>query len=523
MPGFTLQAGAKRAPESALPREQVLHASEANIQADHTNFSETTAVAVRGFAIVADRLPTAKGPFRGPFSPSEDKWRVKGGHSNQRVNEEILSAKLAGALGIHAPWTVFFQGAEEVRDLGDNIAKRKDKDFLTGKPNYCIASQHLKGYHDLSSFIGYVHNNIESFFPEKEEGSVDRRQEFSVCYRELQRLKTLPDTNSVENKIRKRDCMIACFKLMPEPIRDMMDELFAVSSFLGNWDMFNWSMENMGFTILHNVDGTANIFPAMVDFGNCLRAGFGGRCKEDSLEAANTAAKKYSEEQANPRHYDYDPEITPEFRIQAAMFSAIPGLALASIPRRLPFADLFQHNDAQVVKCIENRRDGSGKLSQGFLRGLYRIACVTDETIDKIVSDWLHVGEGEAINYTSEHPADRYTKQEMADLLKARKAYICRTFTPEIERYVTENQFESEITRKEVSKASEAISGLRERSLFRSSSSLDLLSPHNLTSQQSLERLKAEMQERDYATGMIQKAWRAKVARENARAGEYSF
>ncbi len=438
MPKFSISPPEKKGTWShELPPKQLFLASEGTYQIPAGGSSETV---VRANSCYVDRLDENNNRFqcatKSGVNRNSSIFRVKNVHSNEWANLEILSAKYAGLTGIAVPWTVFCTGAERDNPaLAADCQKRKDIETLGDKPNYFVASQRLKGYHDLSTFIDYIHDNqLDAFFPTGDAESDQKRAEFVGRYNELALLKTDPAPNTAENKIKKRDCMIACFGLMPQEIKDMMDEAFVVSAWLGNWDMFNWDLTNMGFTVLHKEDGSAAIFPAIIDFGNCLNAGFGGKHKDDSLDVANTAAKLYSENPTHPRHSDYDPSpIRPISRIEAAMFSAIPGLALASIPRREPFEALFLHNDEQVVKCLENRRDGNGELSKGFMRGLYRIASITDSAIDTVTNEWFHLGE--AINYTSTDPSSHSTKEQMAGLMKQRKDYICNRFAPEIEQY----------------------------------------------------------------------------------------
>lgn len=437
---------------SILPVEQTLPSEDGIVQtSDEHDISGNGAPVQRTtntYIIYCPLRPKYEHKTKRGVNQDTHTFRVKNVHSNEWANLEIISAKYAGLTGIAVPWTIFNTDAENDNpELAKACLKRKDLNTKPAKtPFYFVASQRLRGYHDLSAFINYVYKKqLDHFFPENNEASKQQRDTYIKNYQELSRLRKLPEVHHAENKVKKHDCMVACYKLLPQELRDMMDEVYIISAWLGNWDLFNWDLDNVGYTVLHKEDGSVAISPAMIDFGDCLFAGLGGKLKRNGWEVANIAAKL---QKNNPN--DFDPEIPANKMIllSSAIFNGCPGILLGSIPRRLPFEDLFIHNDKKVAECLNNMRTEDGSLSKGFVRGLYRISLVSDAAIDKVTNDWFHLGK--EINFASDKSEDHYAKEDLMKLMKQRRDYMLNVFAPEIENYVKQNQAEAAITKQEV-------------------------------------------------------------------------
>jgi len=240
-----------------IPEYQRFDTSHATYRTDirevagDTNFSLTTQTTVNSSSIYLINTNKAWQYVKDTCNRLTNEFRIKENkYGFGSVQSEILAAKYAGLTGIQAPFTLFAHGAE--KDNPGLIAKLPEEQKTD--PVYFVASQRLKGYTDLSTFIDAVHNNALSsertlFNHILPEGNPENRKLFFENYEKLKKLRELPDTNTAENKIKKRDCMLNCFKLMPQEIQDIVDESYAVSAWIGNWDMFNWNLENMGFTV----------------------------------------------------------------------------------------------------------------------------------------------------------------------------------------------------------------------------------------------------------------------------------
>ncbi len=382
---------------------------------------------------------------------SSNSFFVKDTHSNEWTNLEIIAAKFAELTGITVPHTVFAADFDEIdEELKQSSKKRKDykpSDKEEGKVKYFVASQRLMGYRDLSSFIHFMNRNKHSLV------ATDQIDAFDLAYEALKQAshKECPS----ERKEARRDAILQIFKFLPQQLKDNFDEMYAMSMWLGNWDILNFELENCGFCVIHEKDGSISISPAMVDFGNSLYAGFGGKHKEDSLPAANIRAKK---PETHPN--DYDPEIPDSKMIKAYASAFSKGcemVRLGNTPRRLPFEGLFKDIDNLTRDMLSDKQQQApDKLSKGFLRGIYRISLISDEAIDAIADKWFHLGQ--EINYCYEDK--KYTKADLAEAMKGRRDHLKELFAPYIESEKAKDRNGFLIVEREVKEAGKEFAGV---------------------------------------------------------------
>jgi hypothetical protein len=391
---------------------------------------------------------------------------VKNTHSNHWTQNEVITAKFLALTGIVVPWTVFGEGFEEKNiKLRKASAQRKDSGSKPPEvPNYFVASQRLRGYEDLSLFIrNTVYKHKESFFP-----NPARLAEFEQKYGELKILEEAPhqELDIAELKVQKRDLRIAIFHLLPPEFKEMLDEIYVNSLWLGNWDMFNWDLTNTGFTVRH-FDPAVNseylkkpsnpldacihkgivITPASIDFGNCLDAGYNGKVKSQSFERANIEAKE-----KDKKPDDYDPPIPPQAHIQpwAVRFDSKPIPLLSTIPRRLPFEKLFSQSDVQLLHTLSDRAPTDTPFPKGIARGLYRLSLIPDAAIDAISQAWWHLGT--QLNH-SEPDKVPPTHEEISKTMKERRDCLCSHFRAQIKSYCNQNHADALETKREAQAA----------------------------------------------------------------------
>lgn len=428
---------------------------------------------------------------KGQRNRDSGNYFVKNHHHNQAINMEILAAKLAGLTGIAVPWTTFGVAFEDNnKKFRRALLKRKDakplqqEEGLVGNQsgdekqlNYFIASQSLSGYRDFSRFMNFVFNNLEYIITDPA-----LQKTFSES---RSRFKELEDAHlpSPERKLKQAELVAKMLHCFPQGLKDQLDEIYLVSIWLGNWDILNFEFGNIGYQVRYNRDmktgekhlpiknGDGEVYdfisiaPAIVDFGNCLVTGFGGKLKADSLEDANRPAKR-TENAAG----DEDPDLDDAHKIKSedAGFSRqCEMLRLESIPRRLPFEKLFCGLDKSIQSLLNNgKQDKSVPLSKGFLRGVYRVTSVSDEAIEKVVDEWFFLGKEKGdVNIYQQDKA--ISKEELTDILKSRRDHLKGVFKAPLQEYCRANRSDVLSTDWEMDNASRDILGMERKTIGR--------------------------------------------------------
>lgn len=345
--------------------------------------------------------------------PDEAKtYFLKRPHHDEAANLEILSAKLMALTGIKTPKTFFCP------------SKRTEEKFVY------IASQRIKGYRDLSSFL--------TDFLEQRSASVLGYGKKAEYLNLLEKLKTLKEQgNEADIKKRRIGLYSQIYQLLPQVLKDSFNELYACSLWLGHWDFLNFSMDNCGFVVEHKKKGDkkyVDISASMVDFGNCLYSGFKGERKRYSYSYANMPAKQ---KLSNPK--DYDPELDKEHKISSnsAIFdSYFQNITLENIPRRLPFEGLFDEVNQLIQKKISGKIEtAKGKefaTIKGFVKGIYRLSKLSDADIKDVVGKWFHIG-GDDIKYKDSD--NFFDEDSLSKVLIARRDKVIQLFSKELEHF----------------------------------------------------------------------------------------
>jgi hypothetical protein len=377
---------------------------------------------------------------------------------------EIIAAKLAGLTGIITPNTLIAIDAQDEDHQARTLDKLKPKVVDEGDKSLQIASQRLKGYYDLSSFLLKIVNQ----FPHELLKAEDI-EKYHELREQILLIQAQDDSKTAENKKHKAALYLEIYQLLPTELKDQIDEMRVVSSWIGNWDMFNWDLDNCGFCVRHNQDGAVSIEPAMVDFGNSLFNGFGGVYKHLAQDKVNQPAKTKT---IKPQ--DFDPEISdPDQVIEGLIGFEKAGsvdLLLDRFPRRLPFQDLFRAENNHLVKFLSDSKDFDiEQISQGTLRGLYRVSLVSDQAIENMVKKW-YIFEGEELfNQIKENVQDQDFRAKLSpdyliELMQDRRDDFVEKFRPLIRRYEAHYEMDAIATKHEVEAAAIDISSTKPRS-----------------------------------------------------------
>lgn len=389
-------------------------------------------------------FPTNRGNAR-----NSKNYFIKNAHSNEWVNLEILAGKLAGLSGILLPWTILASGFEAISSFPESLGKRKDRNEMGDRPYYFIASQRLKGFRDLINIPELLDNNKHVFYRDP-----NQRVVFEKYYKEFTSLEKHKCTSSTEFKTKRIEIFSKLYKTFPLKIRDMIEESFAVSIWLGNWDFLNFDLENIGITALYSGNKLI-IEPAMVDMGNCLYAGFDGKHKENSFDIANKRAKT---SETNPG--DDDPEIDESHKIPkyAAQFGSKTYMQdIKNMPRRLPSEPILQDISDEIYKFLDPSTREHATLSEGFIRGLYRVSKIPDKAIKTTIDEWFMLGSKINYSYSDQH---HYTKEELFTVMSQRRDHLVDLFNDPITYYSKKNKYNAMITDKELRDAVKDITGI---------------------------------------------------------------
>lgn len=380
---------------------------------------------------------------------------------------EIIAAKFAGLTGIIAPNTSFAVNAQS-DDQNRKFEDTKQQVLQESTKSVQILSQRLKGYYDLSSFLLEVVNQYSAELLDPE--NIDQYLRLRSQILEIKKQEKEEGQKTDQTKIKKRDCYLEIYKMLPQGLKDQIDEMRVVSGYIGNWDMFNWDLDNCGLCVRHtdlkvksknDISGTEyknviSIEPAMVDFGNSLFNGFGGVYKYLS-DTANQPAKKRSDK---PK--DYDPEIDKKDSVIEELMGFANGGAVdllsSRLPRRLPFQDLFSSQNEQMVKFLSDSKDFDiNQVSQGTLRGLYRISLIDDRAIESLVKKWYVFENEELFNKVDKNNQSKLREELSPDylikLMQNRRDDIVNQFQPLIERYELHHAQDAMATKNEVNAA----------------------------------------------------------------------
>ncbi len=377
---------------------------------------------------------------------------------------EIIAAKFAGLAGIIAPNTFVAIDATDQDHHTKTLAELKQQAIIESPQSLQIASQRLKGYYDLSSFL----INVVNQYPHEllADGQIDKYHELRNAVLKTNGEEKQQGAKTPQTKQKKADLYLQIYQLLPSELKDQMNELRVVSAWIGNWDMFNWDLDNCGFCVRRGKDGKISIEPAMVDFGNSLFNGFGGAYKHNSKDLVNRAAKT---QDVKPQ--DFDPEIGEKDQVIAGLMGfreeGAVDLLLSRFPRRLPFQALFAEENKHLLKFLSDCKDFDvEQISQGTLRGLYRIALISDQAIEKMVRKW-YVFEGENLfnkvpqNADDQGFREKLTPDYLIKLMKDRRDDFVGKFKPLIQRYERHYEVDALATKYEVEAAAIDISSVK--------------------------------------------------------------
>ncbi|MDB2414445.1 hypothetical protein N9W34_01590 [Rickettsiales bacterium] len=440
MSKITLQKSKKQELKPSLPKEICITASES-----HILNTDTKGAKAKQIYILNGDSHHIKGGSKSSF--------VKNTHSNEWTALEILAAKFASLTGITVPETLFGEYFERSNEtLKKATLNRKDKE-KTSHP-FFVNSKRLKGYRDISTLIDYIDQAKEIIFEESE-----KKAEFVEKYKAHKKFVNSDNKNMnpAERKMINRDNLTELFLMLPTEFTDQFDRLHAISIWLGNWDLLNFDLENCGVTIMH-FNNHIEIEAAMVDFGNCLFAGFGGKHKSDSFQSANREAKIPA---THPNSFDprilampdisisyYDDEteslIEDDFEEtsknnkgdipkEVAKFSKeCEMIGSGTMPRRLPFEKLIEKNSQQM----DIMESGDASFSKGFMYGIYSIACISDEAIEGTTKKWFKLSKDGPVNFCYDR---EYTAEDIIDIMKSRRDHLQDLFSAYIDKYKQEN------------------------------------------------------------------------------------
>ena len=365
---------------------------------------------------------------------NNQKYRVKSiKYGNQRASEEILMEKLFSLTGLSSPRTRYA--------------------ITQPSSDYKIASPYLPGFQDLGKFLI---SDAELFI---ESSNKPHFLSLKNKVMEIEEQCKAKGATTSTDKLKKRDLLFQIYEMMPSHVKREFEKLFLTSTWIGNWDMLNFDLYNSGFIVDTK---HCTVKAAIVDFGNCGPAGFKGQYKDESIDQAHLPAKQQSTSQL-----DYDPKLSNLNKIREEdtdLFIVPKSLfPVASMPRNLPFAKLFRHNvrsQSEIADTQKSQRSLPNELSSS-IEVAYRLSFIKDNVIDRVIDYWYlkaHHADSRTENISYQRPEnlynEKYSAQELKNIMKSRRDQIIELFTPEqIEHWCTYNRTKAYTAQHEVTQA----------------------------------------------------------------------
>lgn len=226
---------------------------------------------------IANRLPDGK----------DTRFRAKKiKYGNFNAMWEVLSGHLYQLTGLEAPDTrMMICGQYNANEI----------------PDIYVASPLITGYYDLGDFL--VDEKIISSFISTENLEIWQKEKDKIDAINFKSKSA--EGISGNDKLARIKSLSVIYELLPDYVHEEIEKSFAASKFIANWDFANFNLNNIGVKFTFDKDRNVVSFNSVfVDFGNSGFIGFGGQKKDQSLERANTEAKKYQEGSK-----DYDPAL----------------------------------------------------------------------------------------------------------------------------------------------------------------------------------------------------------------------
>ncbi|AJP58232.1 hypothetical protein UC34_17170 [Pandoraea vervacti] len=314
----------------------------------------------------APALGSSEGAVRMSLMPLADapQYVVKAYPSPAHAAQAWLASRLFGALGLATPTAMLVKGCSQAFDC----TLEPDRVYL--------ATTFLSGYRDLGEWIEGddawrvfegAGQPAPPWLRHARAEAIDARARMAQVLADAGGLpfhalrgesaRAYADALAHRNAMRLRLC-----QALPDVYQSALERHYIAGLWLGNWDMCNVFMENIG------VWRDMNDLPCAMslDFDACLHLGFQGRLKAQAYDLA------LAQREAVPSL----PALTSTFRREAANFDAtLPDDALADLSQ-FPYGE---HCAPFVRRLAGFARDASTKTRGDELRNPTSVRAVAAE------------------------------------------------------------------------------------------------------------------------------------------------
>ena len=357
---------------------------------DFSSAVRVSGVPRMGSAGSAVRVSLAHAPQHSPYV-------VKACPSAGHAAQEWLASRLFGALGLATPTAVLAKGCSQVFD-GTHAPER-----------WYLATVYLPVYENLGDWLegdtgwrvidgardGACDDNTEALRQARADArDAGQRMETvlaqsgGVPFYLLEGVAARAYADALRERNEARD--VLC-RSLPDVYQCALERQYVAALWLGNWDLCNVFMENVG------VWRDKNDLPYMmtIDFGACLDLGFQGTCKENGYDVAVGQRQSLASL----------PSLTSTFRREAAGFSAtLQADALVDLTQ-FPYGEhyaLFVRRLAEWRRDVPNRAVMEELKNPTGVRALaaemaYRLGRISAQEVRPWVESARDVAGGEAL------------------------------------------------------------------------------------------------------------------------------